>query len=77
MKQITRFIISFLLFATGLQTIVARTFNVRSLIPLDEDVRIGRLPNCLTYYIQHNNRPENQADFYLVQRVGSINEEES
>lgn len=77
MKQITRFIISFLLFAIGLQTIVARTFNVRSLIPQDEDVRIGRLPNGLTYYIQHNNRPENQADFYLVQRVGSINEEES
>lgn len=77
MKQITRFIISFLLFATGLQTIVAQTFNVRSLIPLDEDVRIGRLPNGLTYYIQHNNRPEIQADFYLAQRVGSINEEES
>lgn len=28
-------------------------------IPLDPDVRIGKLDNGLTYYIRHNNWPEN------------------
>ena len=26
-------------------------------IPVDTDVRIGKLPNGLTYYIRHNNWP--------------------
>lgn len=43
-------------------------------IPLDTDVRIGKLPNGLTYYIRYNNWPENRAEFYIAQRVGSIQE---
>lgn len=46
-------------------------------IPQDEAVRVGKLDNGLTYYIRHNNFPENTADFYIAQRVGSINEEDS
>ena len=46
-------------------------------IPVDKDVRIGRLSNGLTYYIRHNNWPENRANFYIAQKVGSIQEEES
>ncbi len=46
-------------------------------IPVDPDVRIGKLDNGLTYYIRHNNWPENRADFYIAQRVGAIQEEES
>ncbi len=38
----------------------------------DPEVRIGRLPNGLTYYIRHNNLPKGQADFYIAQKVGSI-----
>ena len=41
-------------------------------IPVDPDVRIGKLDNGLTYYIRHNNWPENRAEFYIAQRVGSI-----
>ncbi len=43
-------------------------------IPVDKAVRIGKLPNGLTYYIRHNNWPEHVANFYIAQRVGSINE---
>lgn len=43
-------------------------------IPIDKDVRIGKLPNGLTYYIRHNNWPENRAEFYIAQRVGSLQE---
>jgi len=46
-------------------------------IPVDKDVRIGKLDNGLTYYIRKNNLPEKQANFYIVQKVGSILEEEN
>lgn len=46
-------------------------------IPIDPAVRIGKLDNGLTYYIRHNEYPEHVANFYIAQRVGSINEEES
>lgn len=42
----------------------------------DPAVRIGRLDNGLTYYIRHNNWPENRAEFYIAQRVGSLQEDE-
>lgn len=45
-------------------------------VPVDSAVRIGKLPNGLTYYIRHNEWPEHVANFYIAQRVGSIQEEE-
>ncbi len=41
-------------------------------LPTDQNVRMGTLPNGLTYYIRHNETPEGQADFYIAQKVGSI-----
>lgn len=46
-------------------------------IPVDHRVKVGKLPNGLTYYIRHNNWPENRACFYLTQKVGSLQEEDS
>lgn len=46
-------------------------------IPVDKDVRIGKLPNGLTYYIRHNETPKGQADFYIAQKVGSILENDA
>ena len=45
-------------------------------IPVDDAVRTGRLDNGLTYYIRHNEYPANVANFYIAQRVGSINEDD-
>ena len=44
-------------------------------IPVDSKVRIGKLDNGLTYYIRHNALPEKRAEFYIAQKVGSIQEE--
>lgn len=44
-------------------------------IPVDKNVRIGKLDNGLTYYIRKNSQPANRADFYIAQKVGSIQEE--
>ncbi len=46
-------------------------------IPVDPNVRIGKLDNGLTYYLRKNNLPANRADFYIAQKVGSIQEEEN
>lgn len=46
-------------------------------LPVDKDVRIGKLSNGLTYYIRHNQLPEHRANFYIAQKVGSVQEEES
>ena len=46
-------------------------------LPIDKDVRIGKLPNGLTYYIRYNNWPEHRAEFYIAQKVGSIQEDEN
>ena len=44
-------------------------------IPVDPAVRIGHLDNGLTYYIRHNEKPEKRVEFYIAQKVGSIQEE--
>ena len=44
-------------------------------LPVDQNVRIGKLDNGLTYYIRHNEKPENRVEFYIAQKVGSILEE--
>ncbi|MDR1004157.1 MAG: insulinase family protein [Prevotellaceae bacterium] len=44
-------------------------------MPVDKNVRIGHLENGLTYYIRHNALPANRAEFYIAQKVGSIQEE--
>ncbi len=46
-------------------------------IPMDPNVRYGKLDNGMTYYIRHNEKPDNRADFYIAQKVGSVLEEEN
>jgi zinc protease len=42
----------------------------------DPALKLGQLPNGLTYYIQHNKKPEKRAELRLVLKVGSILEED-
>ncbi|NCB99000.1 MAG: hypothetical protein EOM36_11660, partial [Bacteroidia bacterium] len=41
-------------------------------LPLDPKVRTGKLDNGLTYFVVKNSEPKGQAEFYIVQKVGSI-----
>lgn len=45
-------------------------------MPLDPNVKIGKLSNGLTYYIRKNNRPEKRAELRLVVNAGSVLEDE-
>ena len=70
------------LFALMLLMLMAFSVNMMTAqemppIPVDDAVRIGKLDCGLTYYIRHNDYPENRVNFYIAQRVGSIQEEES
>ena len=46
-------------------------------LPIDPNVRKGKLDNGLTYFIRNNGQPENRADFYIAQKVGSMQEEDN
>lgn len=46
-------------------------------LPNDPATRQGKLANGLTYYVRHNAYPEHIANFYIAQRVGSVQEEDS
>ena len=69
-------------FAVLLLMVVALSVNVTMAqemppIPVDEAVRIGKLDNGLTYYIRHNDYPEHRVNFYIAQRVGAMQEDDS
>jgi zinc protease len=46
-------------------------------IPIDPNVKIGVLPNGLTYYIKNNGKPEDKLELRLVVNAGSILENEN
>ncbi|MCA1757886.1 MAG: insulinase family protein [Bacteroidales bacterium] len=46
-------------------------------LPMDPEVRYGRLPNGLTYYVRHNGEPEKRASFYIIQNAGALLENDS
>jgi len=41
-------------------------------LPIDPQVKIGKLPNGFTYYIRKNSEPKNRVTIYLVNKVGSV-----
>ena len=74
--KIKHLFIAAVLFITGTAAVMAQGMQMPP-IPVDNAVRIGKLPNGLTYYIRHNDYPEHRVNFYIAQRVGSIQEEEN
>lgn len=59
-------------------SIVAGTLTAANAqtLPLDPAVRTGKLPNGFTYYIRHNEEPKNRVMLYLVNKAGSVLEDE-
>ena len=45
-------------------------------LPVDPELRVGRLSNGMAYYIRHNEQPRGRAEFWLVQGTGSLVEED-
>lgn len=65
------------IFLTVAATLVAVTGLFAQELPDDPEVRKGVLDNGMTYYIRHNNKPANQAEFWIFDNVGALQEEDS
>lgn len=65
-----------LCFIVLFQSITAQT-EMEQKLPIDPKVRYGKLSNGMTYYIRHNELPKERAEFYIVQNVGSMQEEDN
>ncbi len=50
-------------------------FNLTDKLPVDPNIKIGKLPNGLTYYIRKNAKPEKKVQLRLVVNAGSILED--
>ena len=48
--------------------------NPQAPLELDKKVLTGKLENGLTYYVMHNQKPAQRADFYIVTNVGAVQE---
>lgn len=57
-------------------TVVAQEYDLNAPLPINADVRIGKLSNGLTYYIQKNKLPEKRVELRLAINAGSILEDE-
>ena len=71
-KTIRIFFVLVLLFVT--QYSFAQ-FNLNGKLPVDSNVKVGKLPNGLTYYIRKNAKPEKKVQLRLVVNTGSVLEE--
>lgn len=72
--KIIFFILFLLLFA---QSLCAQDVPSALSLPKDTTIHIGTLPNGLTYFVKRNTNPEHRVHYYLVQKVGSILEEDN
>ena len=73
MKQLIKLTFGVLLFSA---TIFAQELDYSKAIPLDPNVKTGKLKNGLTYYIKKNAKPENKVTLRLVVNAGSILEDD-
>ncbi|MCF8218394.1 MAG: insulinase family protein [Bacteroidales bacterium] len=67
---ILSFILAFCSFAFAQEKI-----ELSDEIPFDQSYRVNQLDNGLTYYIKHNEKPENRTELWLVVHAGAMQEE--
>ncbi|MBN1117931.1 MAG: insulinase family protein [Bacteroidales bacterium] len=54
----------------------AQSVDLYSKIPVDSNIIIGKLENGFTYYIRHNEKPENRFEIRLAVNAGSVLEDD-
>ena len=74
MKYLFTYYFMFLFLSSLMAQSVGKEAN-STLIPLDPDVKIGKLENGLTYYIKQNAKPEDKLELRLIVKIGAINED--
>ncbi|MDO5980746.1 M16 family metallopeptidase [Flavivirga spongiicola] len=69
--------IAFLLFIVStitnlLAQEVVKSVDSNSLLPIDQSIKKGVLPNGLTYYLKSTDITKDVASYYIIQNVGSV-----
>jgi zinc protease len=54
----------------------AQSYDLKTFPPLDPKIKTGVLPSGMKYFIRENKLPENRAEFYIVNNVGAIQEDD-
>ncbi|KQS33560.1 pitrilysin family protein [Dyadobacter sp. Leaf189] len=62
----------FAITGSGFVSLVSAQDLASQKIPLDPDVKTGRLKNGITYYIRKNSEPKNRAELRLAVKAGSV-----
>jgi zinc protease len=65
---------AFLLVVVTSAALVAQTFNLQDVIPLDKAIHTATLPNGLKYYVRQNSRPAKRVSLRLAVKAGSMHE---
>ena len=73
--RILRYLILLLMLVSITQALYAQV-KLTDKMPVDPNVKVGKLPNGLTYYIRKNTRPANKVELRLAVNAGSILEDE-
>lgn len=73
MKKLTA--LTIILFLSVLVFAQSKSYNPDENLKFDPDYRVGTLDNGLKYYIKHNNKPAERAEFWLLVHAGSMQEE--
>ncbi len=75
MKKVFRPLCSLVLLLSFFSTTLFSQIDLKKPIPVDPVVKVGKLSNGLTYYIQKNLKPEKKMELRLVVNAGSILED--
>jgi zinc protease len=78
MSRLLRTAVSAALFAAALAApaLSSAAIDLAAAIPAGPQVKVGKLPNGLTYYIQRNGKPEHRLELRLVVKAGSVLEDD-
>lgn len=60
---------------SGLALFAQTNIDENAAFPVEDGVIIGKLENGMTYYIRHNEKPKDRAQFWLVVNAGAIQED--
>ncbi len=69
-----KFLLSISLFIFAFTAAFGQIADPSAPLQNDPNYRYGKLENGLTYYIRHNDKPAQRAEFYLITNVGAIQE---
>lgn len=77
MRQIKKTTILFIALIFTIQSLFSQNIDIAAKLPADNNYKIGKLENGLTYYIRNAKNPAGRAEFFIVHNVGSLQENDN